>query len=143
MSLARLPLDDPGHPDLRSTASYLRWMAREQWRPLARGVTWGIIWMVAQAAVPVGIGAGVQSASEHDEVGVMKAAALVLALGTVQALAGILRHRMAVTNWITASSRTQQLITRHAVHLGHELREHGHGRHLPRGEWPHANAASQ
>jgi len=124
MSLARLPLDDPGHPDLRSTASYLRWMAREQWRPLARGVTWGIIWMVAQAAVPVGIGAGVQSASEHDEVGVMKAAALVLALGTVQALAGILRHRMAVTNWITASSRTQQLITRHAVHLGHELREH-------------------
>ena len=124
MSLARLPLVDPGQPDLRSTGRYLRWMAREQWRPLSLGIGWGIVWMVAQAAVPVGIGAGVQAASEHDEGGVMKAAALVLVLGTVQALAGILRHRMVVTNWITASSRTQQLITRHAVHLGHELREH-------------------
>ena len=122
MSLARLPFPDPGTPDLRSTAAYLRWMAREQWRTLALGITWGVIWMGTMAAVPAGIGAGVQAASESDEAGVMRAAALIAVLTTVSAATGILRHRMAVTNWITASSRTQQLVTRHAAHLGHELR---------------------
>ena len=124
MSLARLPFPDPGTPDLRSTAAYLRWMAREQWRTLALGVTWGILWMGTMAAVPAGIGAGVQAASEGDEGGVLRAIAVIAVLTTVSAVTGILRHRMAVTNWITASSRTQQLVTRHAAHLGHELRRH-------------------
>ena len=124
MSLARLPFPDPGTPDLRSTAAYLRWMAREQWRTLALGVTWGILWMGTMAAVPAGIGAGVQAASEGDEGGVMRAIGVIAVLTTVSAVTGILRHRMAVTNWITASSRTQQLVTRHAAHLGHELRRH-------------------
>ena len=124
MSLARLPFPDPGTPDLRSTAAYLRWMAREQWRTLALGVTWGILWMGTMAAVPAGIGAGVQAASEGDEGGVLRAIAGIAVLTTVSAVTGILRHRMAVTNWITASSRTQQLVTRHAAHLGHELRRH-------------------
>lgn len=124
MSLSRLPFPDPGTPDLRSTAAYLRWMARAQWRTLATGVTWGILWMTAMAAVPAGIGAGVQAASEGDQAGVLRAAGVIAVLTSVQAAAGVLRHRMAVTNWITASSRTQQLVTRHAAHLGHELRRH-------------------
>jgi ABC-type multidrug transport system fused ATPase/permease subunit len=124
MSLARLPFPDPGTPDLRSTAAYLRWMAREQWRTLALGVTWGILWMCTMAGVPAGIGAGVQAASEGDEGGVMRAIGVIAVLTIVSAVTGILRHRMAVTNWITASSRTQQLVTRHAAHLGHELRRH-------------------
>ncbi len=122
MSLARLPFPDPGTPDLRSTAAYLRWMARAQWRTLAQGITWGVIWMGTMAAVPAGIGAGVQAASEGDEAGVGRAVAVIAVLTIVSAATGILRHRMAVTNWITASSRTQQLVTRHAAHLGHELR---------------------
>jgi len=124
MSLARLPFPDPGTPDLRSTAAYLRWMAREQWRTLALGVTWGVLWMGTMAAVPAGIGAGVQAASEGDEGGVLRAIGVIAVLTTISAVTGILRHRMAVTNWITASSRTQQLVTRHAAHLGHELRRH-------------------
>ncbi len=124
MSLARLPLDDPGVPDLRSTRAFLWWMTRAQWRTLAAGIAWGILWMLAQAAIPIGIGAAVQGASDGDNGAVLRAAVLVLALGVVQAAAGILRHRMAVTNWITAGSRTQQLITRNAVRMGHELRQH-------------------
>ena len=38
-----------------------------------------------------------------------------------QAAAGVLRHRMAVTNWITAASRTQQLVVRRSTHLGSAL----------------------
>jgi ABC-type multidrug transport system fused ATPase/permease subunit len=96
-------------------------MAREQWRTLALGVTWGVIWMTAMAAVPAGIGAGVQAVTDGDEAGLLRAVGIIAVLTTVQAAAGVLRHRMAVTNWITASSRTQQLVTRHAAHLGHEL----------------------
>ncbi len=121
MSLSRLPFPEPGTPDLRSTAAFLRWMAREQWRTLALGVTWGVIWMTAMAAVPAGIGAGVQAVTDGDEAGLLRAVGIIAVLTTVQAAAGVLRHRMAVTNWITASSRTQQLVTRHAAHLGHEL----------------------
>jgi ABC-type multidrug transport system fused ATPase/permease subunit len=124
MSLARLPLDDPGVPDLRSTRAFLWWMTRAQWRTLAAGIAWGILWMLAQAAIPIGIGAAVQGASDGDNGAVLRAALLVLVLGVVQAGAGILRHRMAVTNWITAGSRTQQLVTRNAVRMGHELRQH-------------------
>ena len=98
--------------------AYLRWMAREQWRTLALGVVWGVIWMVAMAAVPAALGAGVQAASDGDEAAVLRAAAVLAVLGVVQAAAGILRHRMAVTNWITAASRTQQLVVRHAAQLG-------------------------
>jgi ABC-type multidrug transport system fused ATPase/permease subunit len=48
-------------------------------------------------------------------------AATVLALGVFQAIAGILRHRMAVTNWISAGSRVQHLVARHASALGSDL----------------------
>ena len=124
MSLARLPLDDAGTPDLRSTRAFLWWMTRGQWRTLTAGIAWGVLWMIAQAAVPIGIGAAVQAASDKNMTGVARAAALVLTLGTIQAAAGILRHRMAVTNWITAASRTQQLVTQHATVLGYQLRSH-------------------
>lgn len=124
MSLARLPLDHPGVPDLRSTRAFLWWMTRAQWRTLTAGIVWGILWMLAQAAIPVGIGAAVQGATDGDNGAVLRAAGVVLVLGVVQATAGILRHRMAVTNWITAGSRTQQLVTQGAVRMGHELRQH-------------------
>ena len=42
MSLSRLPLPDPGVPDLRSGLRYLLWVARGQWRILTIGTTWGI-----------------------------------------------------------------------------------------------------
>jgi ABC-type multidrug transport system fused ATPase/permease subunit len=99
-------------------------MTRAQWRTLTLGIVWGILWMLAQAAIPVGIGAAVQGATDADNGAVLRAAVVVLVLGTVQAGAGILRHRMAVTNWITAGSRTQQLVTQGAVRMGHELRRH-------------------
>jgi len=121
MSLRRIPLEDPGEPTLRSPAAYLRWIGRRQWRTLAQGIVWGILWMTAQAAMPAAIGAGVQAATEDAIDDVMRAAAWVLGLGLVQSAAGILRHRMAVTNWITAASRTQQLVVRHASRLGSRL----------------------
>jgi ABC-type multidrug transport system fused ATPase/permease subunit len=122
MSLATLPLPDPGTPVLTSAWGYLRWVARMQWRTLAVGTFWGTVWMVAMAAVPAALGAGVQAAADGDEAAVLHAVGVLVILGLVQAAAGVIRHRMAVTNWITAASRTQQLVVRHAAHLGSDLR---------------------
>jgi ABC-type multidrug transport system fused ATPase/permease subunit len=97
-------------------------VARKQWRTLAIGTFWGITWMIAMAAVPVALGAGVQGAADGDETAVLRAVGVLVALGVVQAASGVMRHRMAVTNWITAASRTQQLVVRHAAHLGSDLR---------------------
>jgi ABC-type multidrug transport system fused ATPase/permease subunit len=122
MSLATLPLPDPGTPVLTSAWGYLRWVARMQWRTLAVGTFWGTVWMVAMGAVPAALGAGVQAAADGDEASVLRAVGVLVVLGVVQATAGVIRHRMAVTNWITAASRTQQLVVRHAAHLGSDLR---------------------
>jgi ABC-type multidrug transport system fused ATPase/permease subunit len=121
LSLADLPLPDPGRPDIRSPLRYLVWVARRQWRTLALGVTWGTLWMVAQGAVPAALGLAVAAAADSDVGRTTWAAAAVLALGAVQTGAGVLRHRMAVTNWIVAASRTQQLVVRHATDLGAPL----------------------
>ena len=43
------------------------------------------------------------------------------ASGWCGALSGIIRHRFAVTNWLTAAYRTVQLVARHATHLGATL----------------------
>ena len=88
MSLATLPLPDPGTPVLTSAWGYLRWVARKQWKTLAVGTFWGTVWMVAMAAVPAALGAGVQAAADGDEATVLRAVGVLLVLGVVQAAAG-------------------------------------------------------
>ncbi|MDQ1667791.1 MAG: hypothetical protein QOH75_3822, partial [Actinomycetota bacterium] len=109
-----LPYDDPGTPDLRSPARYLIWTARQQWRPLLLGTGYGIAWMGAQALVPAAIGRGLdEGVSAHDMSAAVKWSLVVLLLATVQAVAGVLRHRIAVQNWLNASFRSMQLLGRH------------------------------
>ncbi len=45
----------------------------------------------------------------------------MFAIGLLQAFTGIMRHRFAVTNWLTASYRVVQLVTRQTVRLGGAL----------------------
>jgi prolyl oligopeptidase PreP (S9A serine peptidase family) len=44
-----------------------------------------------------------------------------LSLGIIQAIVGILRHRRAISNWMTAGTKVQQLLARHASLLGGDL----------------------
>ncbi len=120
-SLADLPLADPGVPDLRSGESLLLWVARGQRWLLGVSIMWGILWMGAQAAVPAALGAGVQAAADKAPSRVAMWAGVVLVLGIAQAVAGVLRHRKAVANWIVAASRIQQLVARRARDLGDAL----------------------
>ncbi|MCU0264524.1 MAG: ABC transporter ATP-binding protein/permease [Actinomycetia bacterium] len=121
ISLRTLPTPAPGSPDLRTAGRLLWWLARQQAGILTLGVLWGIVWMGAQAAVPYALGAGIDAVTAEQPRAAAGWALAVLALGVGQAVAGILRHRMAVTNWIAAASRVQQLVARHAVALGADL----------------------
>ena len=128
--MRRLPYDDPGTPDLRSPGRFLVWTGKQQLDTLAVGVVFGVIWMVAQALVPAAIGRGLQTGvAEGDLAAAGRWSLVVLALAMVQAVFGILRHRMAVTNWLCASFRSMQLLGRHSAEVGVAIR-----RKLPTGE---------
>jgi ABC-type multidrug transport system fused ATPase/permease subunit len=97
-------------------------MARGQWQTLVGGMTFGVIWMCCSAVMPAVIGKAIDAGvAGKDQSELVKWAAVLLGIGIVGAVSGILRHRFAVTNWLTAAYRTVQLVARHATHLGATL----------------------
>ena len=117
-----LPLTDPGTPDLRSPARYLWWIAGGQKGSLACGIVAGIIWMLGQAVAPALLGRAIDTGIAGRDTGqLILWSSILLGVGIVQAGAGVVRHRFAVTNWIVASFRTQQLVDRKVAQLGASL----------------------
>lgn len=122
MRVRRLPLDHPGTADHRSPGRFLWWLAKGQWHTLALGMLFGIIWMSSQAVMPALIGRAIdRGVAAKDSGTLLELAGLLFLVGLVQAGSGIVRHRFAVTNWLTTAYRTVQLVGRHAVHLGATL----------------------
>jgi len=118
-----LPVADPGAPDTRSPARLLVWVGRQQLGTLALGITFGIVWMVAQALMPYTIGRGIQDGIvEDDRSGLVTWALLLLGLGLLQGAAGVLRHRFAVQNWLRASFLSVQVVAHHAARTGPAVR---------------------
>jgi ABC-type multidrug transport system fused ATPase/permease subunit len=121
-AVRHLPLDHPGTADHRSPGRFLWWLARGQWRPLAGGALFGIVWMSSQAVMPAVIGLAIDrgvAARDRDEL--VRWSLILLLIGLVQAVTGIMRHRFAVTNWLIAAYRTVQLVARQTVDLGGAL----------------------
>jgi ABC-type multidrug transport system fused ATPase/permease subunit len=115
----RLPVGDPGVPDIRSPARLLLWVGRHQIGTLLAGVFFGIVWMVAQALMPFTIGRAIEEGIvDRDNRALAFWALGLLGLGAVQAGAGIMRHRMAVFNWLKASFRLAQVVSHHAARSG-------------------------
>jgi len=120
--MRHLPLDDPGVPDTRSPARYLWWVTRGQWPTVVGGVTFGTVWMVAQSVMPALIGKAIDAGVAGNDMGQLWLWAMaLLGVGLLQAAAGIVRHRFAVSNWLIAAYRTVQVVARHAVRLGATL----------------------
>ncbi|MGN6131096.1 MAG: ABC transporter transmembrane domain-containing protein, partial [Nocardioidaceae bacterium] len=117
-----LGAEDPGVADHRSPGRFLWWLMMGQRRTMAGGMLFGVVWMVAQASIPAIIGRAIdQGVAGRDTGALVRWTMALLVLGLVQAAAGIMRHRFAVTNWLTAAYRTVQLVARHATHLGATL----------------------
>jgi ABC-type multidrug transport system fused ATPase/permease subunit len=120
--MRRLPEESPGSPDLRSPYRYIVWLARRQWQTIAGGTVFGVLWMVSQALVWGAVGAAIgQGAAKGSMSELVKWTAVVVGLGVVTALSGRMRHRFAVTNWLTATFRTIQLVGHHAADTGPAL----------------------
>lgn len=97
-------------------------MAGQQWRTLVGGMCFGIVWMCAQAVMPAVIGKAIdQGVAAQDSTRLAEWALVLFGIGLVQAAAGIMRHRFAVTNWLISAYRVVQLVTRQAVRLGGTL----------------------
>ena len=118
-----LPVADPGRPDTRSPFRLLVWVGRHQLGTLAIAITFGIVWMVAQALMPYAIGQAIQQGVvDGDNDALVEFCVLLAVLGIVQAAAGVMRHRYAVQNWLQASFRMAQLVGHHAARTGDAVR---------------------
>src|SRR5665647_127692 len=128
--MQRLPYPDPGVPDLRTPLRFLRWVARGQWRTLMWGDLFGVIWMVSQALFPAAVGQAIDlGIIAKDMQALLVWGGVLVGLGAVGALAGAMRHRFAVENWLRASFRCMQLIGYKAADTGEAL-----PRRMPTGE---------
>ncbi|GGL10603.1 ABC transporter ATP-binding protein [Planomonospora parontospora] len=116
-----LPAADPGIPDARSPVRYLLWIARNQAGPLAVGIAYAVLWWLTMALVPAFVGNGIDAITDKDLPGLLTWGALTFALGAAQAVTGVMRHRMAVHNWLSAAYRTVQVTVRQATRLGATL----------------------
>ena len=120
--MRRLPLDDPGTADARSPWRFLWWTIKGQWHTIALGMLFGVIWMTCSAVVPAVIGKAIdEGVTARDSGALWRWAGVLFAVGVLQSVSGIIRHRYAVTNWLTAAYRVVQLVTRQATHLGATL----------------------
>ncbi|MER6578232.1 ABC transporter transmembrane domain-containing protein, partial [Nonomuraea sp. NPDC001023] len=116
-----LPEADPGLPDIRSPLRYLWWNARRQARALLAGIGFATLWWLVQALVPAVLGKGIDAVTAKDTRALLTWASILLGLGLLQAFTGIMRHRMAVFNWLSAAYRTVQVTARQAARLGATL----------------------
>ncbi len=117
-----LPHADPGTPTTRSPEAFLWWLARGQWRTLLGGMFFGVVAMAGLALMPAMIGRAIDlGVAAKDPDALLLWTGCLLAVGVAAAVAGILRHRFAVTNWLIAAYRTVQLVTRQSVRLGGAL----------------------
>ncbi len=120
--MRQLPLDHPGTADHRTPGRFLWWVARGQWQTLLGGMFFGIVWMSSQAVMPAVLGRAIdQGVAARDTDRLLLWALVLFGIGLLQAGSGIMRHRFAVTNWLTAAYRTVQLVGRQTVHLGGTL----------------------
>jgi ABC-type multidrug transport system fused ATPase/permease subunit len=119
--LSQIPLADPGNPDLRSPVRFLVWIARGQRRTVIAGAFFGAVWMGTQGVIPAALGQAVDAIIQRSGPGLVLWTSVVLGLGILQAAAGVMRHRRAVSNFLEAMVRVQQLIIRAAIRLGAAL----------------------
>ncbi|MGW4499190.1 ABC transporter transmembrane domain-containing protein [Micromonospora sp. NPDC004336] len=115
------PTGDPGVPDTRSATRYLVWLAGRHRVLFTVGIALGVVWMVAQALVPAAVGRAVDGLTRRDEGALLTWGLVLLGLGVLQAVAGILRHRCAVHNFLGGAYRTVQLTVEAANRLGAAL----------------------
>ncbi|MFJ9642145.1 ABC transporter transmembrane domain-containing protein [Streptomyces sp. NPDC101206] len=121
MQISDLPHPDPGVPDARSGPRFLLWLGRGQLGGQARSLCWGLVHFCGIAGLPYAVGAGVEAVVDRDGTRLLLVGGLLVLIGIAVSVGDTMLHRTAVTNWITAAARVQQLLARKTAELGSAL----------------------
>ncbi|MGY0022280.1 ABC transporter transmembrane domain-containing protein [Streptomyces sp. YJ-C3] len=121
MQISDLPYPDPGVPDARSGPRFLRWLGRNQLGGQLKSLAWGLLHFSSVAGLPFGVGYAVQAVVDGSGTRLAAAGGIIVLLGIAIACGDTMLHRTAVTNWITAAARVQQLLARRTAALGAAL----------------------
>ncbi|WP_327715565.1 ABC transporter ATP-binding protein/permease [Streptomyces sp. NBC_00490] len=121
MQIHDLPYPDPGVPDARSGPRFLWWLFRNQLGGQLRSLAWGLVHFVSVSALPFCVGLAVQAVVDRSGSRLALAGGLLALACAGTAIGDTFLHRTAITNWITAAARVQQLLARKASSLGSGL----------------------
>ncbi|WP_406501845.1 ABC transporter ATP-binding protein/permease [Streptomyces sp. NBC_01590] len=121
MQIRDLPYPDPGDPDVRSGPRFLLWLGRNQLRGQLASMSWGLLHQCSLAGLPPAVGLAVQAVVDRSGSRLAWSGGLIAVLGVLMAVGDTMLHRTAVTNWITAAARVQQLLARKTAELGSAL----------------------
>ncbi|MFE7041423.1 ABC transporter transmembrane domain-containing protein [Streptomyces atratus] len=121
MQIRDLPYPDPGDPDVRSGPRFLFWLGRNQLRGQLKSMSWGLLHQCSLAGLPPAVGFAVQAVVDRSGSRLAWLGGLIAVLGVLIALGDTMLHRTAITNWITAAARVQQLLARKTAELGAAL----------------------
>lgn len=121
MHIRDLPYPDPGDPDVRSGPRFLYWLGRNQLRGQLKSLFWGLLHQCSIAGYPLTVGLAVQAIIDRSGGRIALAGGLTGLLGVLTAVSDTMLHRSAITNWITAAARVQQLLSRKTAELGSAL----------------------
>ncbi|MFC0681117.1 ABC transporter ATP-binding protein [Lysobacter korlensis] len=110
-----------GDPPLNSIPRFLLWQAARQPLPLAGGIFFGVVWMLCQAVWPYLLGRAIDEGIRNGAEQVLVWCLALLGIALVQAGAGVMRHRMAVTNWLDSSLATARLVGHHSADTGRAI----------------------
>ncbi len=121
MQIQDLPYPDPGVPDARSGPRFLWWLFRNQLGGQLKSLAWGLLHFLSVSALPFCVGLAVQAVVDDSGRRLALAGGLLALCCAGQAIGDTFLHRTAVTNWITAAARVQQLLAHKAAQLGSAL----------------------
>ncbi|MFF0093449.1 ABC transporter transmembrane domain-containing protein [Streptomyces canus] len=121
MQIQDLPYPDPGAPDARSGSRFLWWLFRNQLGGQLKSLAWGLLHFLSISSLPLCVGVAVQAVVDHSGRRLALAGGLLVLCCIGSALGDTFLHRTAVTNWITAAARVQQLLAHKAANLGSAL----------------------
>jgi ABC-type multidrug transport system fused ATPase/permease subunit len=105
-------------PSLSSVPRFLLWQASRQPATLLGGVLFGVIWTLCQAVWPFLLGRAIDEGVDGQSPTIWMWCAALLIVALVQAGSGVMRHRMAVSNWLRASLGVGKLIGHHSAGTG-------------------------
>ncbi|MFD0313406.1 ABC transporter transmembrane domain-containing protein [Streptomyces flavalbus] len=121
MQIQDLPYPDPGVPDARSGPRFLWWLGRNQLRGQLKSLAWGLLHFLSVSSLPFCVGVAVQAVVDRSGERLALAGGLLALACAGNAIGDTFLHRAAITNWITAAARVQQLLARKTAYLGSAL----------------------